>query len=273
MAITTRIEIVTPEKAQEYLKRNTMNFRTISLSVVDAYARDMMAGKWELNGEPIQFNEDGVLLNGQHRLKAIIRSGCSIPMMIVEGIANNVSMYDSGTIRSAASYASFNGIKNAQVIMGVAAIMLKMYSNVGKVGRAVQVDYGITHAEEITRALHICCNGKKDNPICRKAPIISTVYCLLKLGIVTEEDAELFCRTANSENIIAPDRSPSPAFVFARQVKQLRATGGKNVQRYIAEIFYKALMDFAKKKTRQHNYQEEPRAIEDIIRKTREMEG
>ena len=39
-----------------------------------------------VNGEPIQIAEDGTLLNGQHRLNAVIESGATVPMLVVRGL-------------------------------------------------------------------------------------------------------------------------------------------------------------------------------------------
>jgi hypothetical protein len=71
---TTIIEIsselveITPAMAREWLEKNIENNRGVGAQVVDAYARDMLAGKWYIPGDPIRFDEDGNLIDGQHRL-------------------------------------------------------------------------------------------------------------------------------------------------------------------------------------------------------------
>ena len=62
---TSIVETITPQKAQEYLAKSGGN-RNISKPVVTSYATTMREGKWILNGEPIVFDVDGVLLNGHH---------------------------------------------------------------------------------------------------------------------------------------------------------------------------------------------------------------
>ena len=55
--IKTAVEKITPEKAKEYLRANTNNYRKLSRATVKKYAEDMKNGKWELNGESIVFSE------------------------------------------------------------------------------------------------------------------------------------------------------------------------------------------------------------------------
>lgn len=78
------IEMITPAKAAEYLKLNTRN-RPMRADQVASYARDMTAGKWKWNGQPISF-APGLLLDGQNRLAAIISAGVPVRMLVVRGL-------------------------------------------------------------------------------------------------------------------------------------------------------------------------------------------
>lgn len=82
-----RAEIVeiTPEVAEEWLLGNTIN-RHIRVNVVQAYARDMKNGCWDFNGESIKFSPNGQLIDGQHRLQAVIVSGVTIKSLVVFGL-------------------------------------------------------------------------------------------------------------------------------------------------------------------------------------------
>lgn len=68
------VVLVTPEQAQEWLETRFDNERLIRANKVTAFARDMENGFWLFNGDTIRFNQDGRLIDGQHRLKAIIES-------------------------------------------------------------------------------------------------------------------------------------------------------------------------------------------------------
>lgn len=93
------IEKITPEKASEYLSQNSVN-RNISVNTVDKYADDMKNGAWQLNGQPIVFGASGRLLDGQHRLSAIAKSGVPVMVAVVRGVDDSVSVYDVGRARN-----------------------------------------------------------------------------------------------------------------------------------------------------------------------------
>lgn len=79
------VRMVTPALAAEFLRQNTGNRRPVAAHV-DALARDMRAGRWALNPQPICFAADGRLLNGQHRLLAIIRADVAVELPVVGGL-------------------------------------------------------------------------------------------------------------------------------------------------------------------------------------------
>lgn len=118
--VTTRLVDVTPAMAEEWLGHNNRN-RHIRNAMVNAYARDMTAGRWELNGEAIKFDTDGTLLDGQHRLWAVIESGETIPMIVVDGLpAESQATMDSGVKRTAADVLGLDGETNVNILAAIA---------------------------------------------------------------------------------------------------------------------------------------------------------
>lgn len=82
----TEVIEITPEVARVYLKQNTNNRNLIKRKLAQ-YAKDMKEGRWVLNGEPIQFDDSGELINGQHRLNACIRSNSAFTTLVVFGVS------------------------------------------------------------------------------------------------------------------------------------------------------------------------------------------
>lgn len=78
-------ETITPKQAEKYLQSNISN-RPLRKLLVGQYAKDMMSGKWRLTHQGIAFNCDGTLLDGQHRLRAIIESGTTVRMVVARGV-------------------------------------------------------------------------------------------------------------------------------------------------------------------------------------------
>lgn len=74
--IEQKVFKVTPAHAEKWLKMNTGN-RRIRPSHVRHLAKQMEQGRWMLSPEPIVFSPRR-LLDGQHRLSAVLMSGCTI---------------------------------------------------------------------------------------------------------------------------------------------------------------------------------------------------
>lgn len=74
--IEQKVFKVTPAHAEKWLEMNTGN-RRIRPSHVRHLANQMKQGRWMLSPEPIVFSPKR-LLDGQHRLSAVLMSGCTI---------------------------------------------------------------------------------------------------------------------------------------------------------------------------------------------------
>jgi len=74
--IEQKVFKVTPAHAEKWLEMNTGN-RRIRPSHVRHLASQMEQGRWMLSPEPIVFSPKR-LLDGQHRLSAVLMSGCTI---------------------------------------------------------------------------------------------------------------------------------------------------------------------------------------------------
>lgn len=80
----TVIETITPAKAAEYLKTSQGN-RPISKVSVRSYADSMRQGKWLLNGVAIIFDNEGHLIDGHHRLNAIVKADIPVQTCVCRG--------------------------------------------------------------------------------------------------------------------------------------------------------------------------------------------
>jgi hypothetical protein len=84
----SEVVMVSPDMAQMWLSRNKIN-RTINRKRVDMYAKEMKEGRWMPHHQGVAFYEDGSFADGQHRLLAIIESGCTVPMVVTRGVPNS----------------------------------------------------------------------------------------------------------------------------------------------------------------------------------------
>jgi len=125
---TCKIETITPELAEQWLALNTNNFRAIDIRRVSFYAETMKRGQWQLNGETIIFRGDGTLVNGQHRLDAVVKSGTAIESFVVRGIDCDGRSLDRGKNRTIAQWLKHEGIKNGTATGKIAKLVL-MHEN------------------------------------------------------------------------------------------------------------------------------------------------
>lgn len=93
---------ITPELAATWLARahpnRRLNARRI-LALVDA----LTSREWRENGETIKFDEDGLLIDGQHRLQAIIQSGVNMKTYVMRDVPRGAfDTLDIGKPRTAA---------------------------------------------------------------------------------------------------------------------------------------------------------------------------
>ena len=100
------IKKISPKEAEMLLfEHNPYNYRKLNLSTVKIYAKDMKDGNWKDNGETIKIDTNGNLIDGQHRLQAIVDSGVSVDLIIVEGLDPSVAdTIDIGRKRSIEQY-------------------------------------------------------------------------------------------------------------------------------------------------------------------------
>lgn len=119
--VEAKAVMLTPEIAKKILANNFGDQRPVRESKVRQLVTAIKRGNWRFNGEPIQISDRGALLNGQHRCHAVIASGVSIPVLIVEGIQEEAfSTYDQARPRS---YADVLNHPNATTVSSAAALM------------------------------------------------------------------------------------------------------------------------------------------------------
>lgn len=129
-SIETKQQIISPKFASEIMERHhkrmasgEFNQRPITESVVQKYANEMRLGNWKLSPEPIIFDVNGDLMNGQHRLEAVCRANKDIPFTISTGWPIEevdhagirlMDVLDTGKGRNVAQMMAVRGIKNSQ---------------------------------------------------------------------------------------------------------------------------------------------------------------
>lgn len=116
--ITSSVETITPEIAREWLEwtaqciaENTgQRNRPIKSKLIAFLSDEIKGGRWRLNGESIVLDMDDMVIDGQHRLLAIIRSGITVQSVVVRGVDKSLfATIDSGVRRTAADTLACDG--------------------------------------------------------------------------------------------------------------------------------------------------------------------
>lgn len=93
---------VGPEMAAILLEGNTRN-RPAKQQHIENLAREMSEGRFQYNGDTIRVDRHGNLLDGQHRLMAVVKSGTTHLMTIISGLDPETFLtIDQGTRRTSA---------------------------------------------------------------------------------------------------------------------------------------------------------------------------
>lgn len=92
---------ITPDIARQMLEKNVGN-RPLSKRTLARYTKLMKDGEWGITTDAIGFDVNGRLMNGQHRLNAVIESGTEQTFFVVEDLPTESFSYtDEGRNRTA----------------------------------------------------------------------------------------------------------------------------------------------------------------------------
>lgn len=125
MGETIKYEItdVTPDMARKWLDESNFNNRPLNQHRVSKIAHDIKNDKWVFDGTPIRFNGSDNLLDGQHRLHAIIKANRSVKTFVFKGLESiSQNTIDTGKARNVSDVLHFNGYINTTSLSSAARL-------------------------------------------------------------------------------------------------------------------------------------------------------
>lgn len=118
--ITHEVIQITPDMAKKFLGQNSHN-RVLRQKDVNKFARDMRSGAWDFNGEPVRIAVDGTLIDGQHRLHAVVTSGVTVAFLLIRGLPLSAQeTIDTGVKRTVGDSLHMRGESNATSLAAIA---------------------------------------------------------------------------------------------------------------------------------------------------------
>lgn len=128
-AVQSGMTSISPLAAREMLEHNSNN-RILNSTRVAQFAADMLAGRWVPNGESIIIADDGTIIDGQHRLHAIVKSGVTIVTMLVRGVPRDAfRSVDQGRPRSLGDVLGINGEKYRTTVAAALRLIVWAHGN------------------------------------------------------------------------------------------------------------------------------------------------
>jgi hypothetical protein len=124
--IRTEVVTMTPDRASQLIGANDQN-RPKRDHYVIKLANAMLRGEWQTNGDTIRVSNTGRLLDGQHRLSAIIKSGVSLEVVLVTGLSDSAfTTIDRGIARTTGDMMGMAGEKNYNILAAATALMHRL---------------------------------------------------------------------------------------------------------------------------------------------------
>lgn len=169
---------ITPIEAAEILeKHNTdpdtgesTNFRHLRESRADKYASDMKKRSWMPGIATIDFDIDGVLMNGQHTLRACETSGRIIEVTVRVGLPTEaVQVLDAGLSRRDSDALGVSGVFTA-----VGRWMYEASEWQHTLGRVQMLNYYEKQRAPIEFVLEHCAQGRGSKGV-RIGPVLAPV--------------------------------------------------------------------------------------------------
>lgn len=125
----SREEWVTPDLARTYLEANTRN-RNLRKPYVAHLASLIQSGEFFPCVGSISFDTDGRLIDGQHRLSAIVMANAPVKLIVVRNAQTEAqAIIDTGNRRQNADWLTMRNIKYAKLAAAAIKVVLDYRDN------------------------------------------------------------------------------------------------------------------------------------------------
>lgn len=169
-----QVVLITPELARKWLGRNSGN-RPLKLGHVARLATAIRNGKWKLTGDAVRFSDTGKLIDGQHRLQAIVEAEMPVQCVVMNGLNDDIfDVIDSGSPRSKADAVFIQyGLPVAKSgLLSSTASLAYQYANgspsfKGKVASDELLKYIGKNPDLVDAVNHIYDNTPHENPVAK----------------------------------------------------------------------------------------------------------
>jgi hypothetical protein len=198
------VETITPAMAAAWLERNGFN-RPLRNTHVEVLANDLRSGRWQLNGESIVFDDEEYLLDGQHRLWAIVEAEIAAPSVVVRGVKRSAfATIDTGMKRTGSDALSLMGVKNSTSVASAIRLIHYVMRNAANdriINKMSPPEVAALYPkyDGVDKAAAMVAGCAQVRAIMPPSPTVAVMYFALKAD--EERAVEFFDGIATGENL------------------------------------------------------------------------
>jgi hypothetical protein len=148
----TKTKTITPEQATIWLESTNTHNRPLYPAHVNRLAHDIEDGRWRPSHQGIAFDREGRLLDGQHRLHAIAKSGIPVELQVTTGLDPEAQEgIDQGYKRTLGHTLAAEGIQHGKRIGAIARTILALAEGNRNPTNVEGADFAHKHLETFRR--------------------------------------------------------------------------------------------------------------------------
>lgn len=230
------IEKISPLRAAALLRLNKRN-RPVKRQNLVFLCDELRSGRWQVNGDAIRITTDGDLLDGQHRLMAVVQTGISIDTLVIYGVdACAFETIDTGAARSNADALTVGGEKNSRNLAAALTLMKDLMGGNTSFIRTVKISnteiVGLLEKNPDVRG-----SVRWGNALVRLVPPSAAIALHCLFSRVDKIAADSFFDHVHSGLDMTFD---NPAFVLRQRLIENATSKSKITRRYLIALMIKA---------------------------------
>lgn len=132
---------ITPDMAKTILTHRNKNNRKYRYNQIGKLSEAIENGEWQVTNQGLAFDKEGNLIDGQHRLAAVLQTRKTVPMMVATNMAPEIfNVVDTGSKRSTGDALDILGSEEGRVVSGAIKTLIcyKKYPDKTWSGTAIQ---------------------------------------------------------------------------------------------------------------------------------------
>ena len=201
------VKDLTPAIASEMLKHQHPGQRNLKEQHMEAIARSMLSDTYVWTGDPIRFDSDNRLIDGQHRLSAIVKSGVTLhDVLCVQVVDEEVHKYIDTAIKTRSSTDLRRFLGQKQVSGSVVAAVALEFCDFKQQNRVlltrVEANELVESCEYLDELIELAGSGRRTNVKLTAASLGVALRCMR----LNKSQSLLFFRSVCSNTYVLDEK-------------------------------------------------------------------